>query len=390
MTGGESASAPLSDAGESHPRVLRLGLLCNSPSPHQVDLLNALGARPDVDVFVGYAFPGNPNRPWGRPVPSGLRWEVMPSGAAATLRNRIGHWLDAQQRDVWIITSNYTAVRTHLVARHLHRRGICWAYMAEPPIPTAWWKEPVRRLIVRSLLRRAHGLASTGAEALRRYEGLAPPGILTASVPYYQSLEMFHRLPLPAPPKAGEPFRFVSVSNLLPRKGLFCLLEACSRLPGTGWSLDIYGRGPLQAKLSRQIHRLGLPVKLCGIVPYAERPRMYQGYHCLVFSSLFDGWGMALPEALAAGLPVIATDMIMSAHEFVRNGENGFIGPASDPGFLATAMRHYLEHPDRLVAAGPSARASLSNYEPRTGAERVIQFASQLAQTTSRRIREGT
>lgn len=369
-------------------RVLRLGLLLQNPSAHQVDLLTALRERSDVDVFVGYAFGQDPGRSWGRPVPQ-LRWEVMPAGPVAYLSSRVGAWLDAKRRDVWIVASNYTALATHVAVRHLCRMGACWGYLAEPPRRTSLPKRLVRRWLLPAILKRAHGVAGTGAEACRRYRKLVAPHTLTASIPYYQSLDVFEKLPLPDPPEPGLPVRFVNVSQLIPRKGLFCLLEACSLLPRAGWTLDLYGKGRLAGKLVRQVLSRRLPVRLCGVVPYAQRWKMFQGHHCFVFSSLHDGWGMAVPEALAAGLPAISTNAVMSAHEFIRNGDNGFIGPARDPQFLAGAMRHYVECPSRLAAAGIHARESVAHYHPAAGAERVVRFARDLQRasgTSARRL----
>jgi glycosyltransferase involved in cell wall biosynthesis len=62
------------------------------------------------------------------------------------------------------------------------------------------------------------------------------------------------------------------------------------------------------------------------------------GADVLCVPSRYDGWGLVVPEGLASGLPVIATDRMGAALEFVENGRNGWLIPAGD-GSAVNAMR---------------------------------------------------
>jgi glycosyltransferase involved in cell wall biosynthesis len=88
---------------------------------------------------------------------------------------------------------------------------------------------------------------------------------------------------------------------------------------------------------------------------------------------------MVLPEALAMGLPVITTDQAMSAHDFIRDGENGQIGPADDEEFLASAMLKAMSSRHTLTAQSIAAKRSLLGYTPENGADRLVGFLSQVA-----------
>jgi peptidoglycan/xylan/chitin deacetylase (PgdA/CDA1 family) len=83
---------------------------------------------------------------------------------------------------------------------------------------------------------------------------------------------------------------------------------------------------------------------------------------------------MVVPEALAAGLPVVATDQVISAHEFVRNGVNGFIIRSQDPSALAEKMEYFIRNPETIPEMSVAARKSLESYRPELGAEKLLRF----------------
>ena len=134
---------------------------------------------------------------------------------------------------------------------------------------------------------------------------------------------------------------------MIGRKGIDVLLAACERLPKAGWTLTLAGDGPLRTKLEQAFrHRWGPDqVSFLGEIPYAERATIFEGHHVFVFPSRWDGWGMAPVEAMAAGLPVISTDQVMSMREFMREGENGYLVASEDPIALADRMCRFLVHP---------------------------------------------
>jgi hypothetical protein len=120
-------------------------------------------------------------------------------------------------------------------------------------------------------------------------------------------------------------------------------------------------------------------VSFVGSVPYSHRARAFANRHVLVFPSLWDGWGMVLPEALAAGLPALSTDRVMSAHEFIKDGVNGFIVPAGDPQALAEKMLWFIHNASSYSRMSHAARRSLENYRPNSGAETLVAYLQRLS-----------
>src|SRR5262249_28387219 len=157
--------------------------------------------------------------------------------------------------------------------------------------------------------------------------------------------------------------------QMIERKGIDVLLAACERLPKAGWILTLAGEGPLRTDLEQAFRHRWAPdqVRFLGEIPYAERAAIFASQHVFVFPSPWDGWGMAPVEAMAAGLPVISTDQVISTLEFLRDGENGYLIASDDPITLADRMCRFLAEPDRIPVMGRAARAALTDYRPEVG-----------------------
>ncbi len=115
-------------------------------------------------------------------------------------------------------------------------------------------------------------------------------------------------------------------------------------------------RRPEQAKLERLA--AGLPsVTFLGRVPEADLPGLYRAADLFVVPSVSgEGFGIVAAEALASGVPVIATDGGATG-ELVRHGRDGLIVPAGDPGALAAAIIALERDPALLSALAAAARA---------------------------------
>lgn len=125
---------------------------------------------------------------------------------------------------------------------------------------------------------------------------------------------------------------FVCVSRLSREKGVDILLRAFGGVSG---ELVVIGGGRQESEL----RRLAPPtVRLLGHVPRDDLPRWYAAGDAFVLASRSETWGMALNEAAAAGLPLVATDAAGAAHELIEDGVNGFRVPAEDEQALHAAL----------------------------------------------------
>jgi glycosyltransferase involved in cell wall biosynthesis/peptidoglycan/xylan/chitin deacetylase (PgdA/CDA1 family) len=357
---------------------VRIGILMDHPSPHMVALLEAIAERSDCTLEVLYCGQSAPGRGWG--APAGRIPHQFVGGFTGPLGIRINPGIiRAMHRlhiDVWIMNTVYGSPTTLMAARWLHFHDKPWVYMNEPVRPRAGIHAFLKELPLHFVLNAADGIIGTGKAAIDMYHRRLRRNLPSESIPYFIDISEFLNLPDPTAPADGRDFQFVSSGQLIKRKGFDFLLQACKKLPETGWHLTLIGDGPLRSKLEKTLETYGLvgKVSIHGTVPYSQRARSFADRQVFLFPSLWDGWGMVVPEALASGLPVVSTDSVMSAHEFIRNGENGFIIPAGDSGALADKMLWFLRNTSSYRYMSRAARKSVDNYRAEIGADRLVRF----------------
>jgi len=218
--------------------------------------------------------------------------------------------------------------------------------VASNPLPAIW------RLMRRVVYRRA---AKIVVLTDRARIGLAPA---------LQSRAVVISNPVQAPevrefPRSSRTSRtIVSIGRLVHQKGFDILLRAfaINSPHHPEWNLTIIGEGPLRAELESLINSLGLEgrVKLLGQVINVDD---YLGHADLfVLASRFEGFPMALCEALAIGLPVVAMDCPTGPREIIRDGIDGVLVPNEDVDALAAAMDRLMKdlgERQRLACRGP-------------------------------------
>lgn len=192
--------------------------------------------------------------------------------------------------------------------------------------------------------------------------GIAPERIVL--LPYGVDVERFR----PGPPRdADATFRILFVGLIGQRKGVKYLLEAMRRLALPRAELVMVGRiagdgsglAPYRDLFTHVPH-----------VPFGEVHALYQSADVFVYPSLHEGSAFATFEALASGLPVIATP---NAGSVVRDGEDGFIVPLRDVEALMERIATLYRDRERRRAMAVTARAraeqfTWDHYRARLGA----------------------
>ena len=138
-----------------------------------------------------------------------------------------------------------------------------------------------------------------------------------------------------------ERFTFVSAGNLIPVKNMAGLLRAFAALHGEP-RLIIFGDGPESGALRTLCAELGLysRVSFRGHCPREKLAEAYAAADCFVLASRSETFGVAYIEAMAAGLPVIAT-RCGGPENFVTE-KNGILVPVDDTNVLVDAMEHMM------------------------------------------------
>jgi glycosyltransferase involved in cell wall biosynthesis len=176
----------------------------------------------------------------------------------------------------------------------------------------------------------------------------------------------------------------VSVGSITPRKGYDILIEALADLKPLPWHLTIAGdttrNATAFARLEENITRFGLEgrVTLRGAVTGAGLAELYAAADVFVLASLFEGYGMVFGEAIAHGLPVVAT-AVGAAAEVVPQ-DAGVLVPPGDANALRDALRGVIENAGaRTRMAEGARRASLRLPEWRQSAHAFAQVLEALA-----------
>jgi len=168
------------------------------------------------------------------------------------------------------------------------------------------------------------------------------------------SRTLVERIPNPLPPgdppvSTQEERLVVAAGRLTRQKGFDLLIPAFAEVARQrpDWRLRIYGSGPERRRLQAQIGALGLAdhVALMGRSRRLDRD-MARG-SIFVLSSRFEGFGMVLVEAMAAGLAVVSFDCPHGPADIVTSGRDGFLVPPEDTTALARAMLALVEDPGR-------------------------------------------
>lgn len=159
------------------------------------------------------------------------------------------------------------------------------------------------------------------------------------------------------------PRRAVHVARLDPVKDQHTLLRATrqivDRLPD--FRLDIVGDGPARAVLERQSCSLRLEGNVIFHGFRDDVPRLLADADLFMLSSRSEGLALTLVEAMATGLPVVATD-VGGNREIVMDGVTGLLVPPSSAEILAEAALRLLLDPSRLRSLGFSARKRVEDH----------------------------
>jgi glycogen synthase len=154
--------------------------------------------------------------------------------------------------------------------------------------------------------------------------------------------------------------RVAYLGRLAPQKDVGTLLQAFARLPADV-QLLVVGDGPDRAALQRRAQRFGGRVHFTGFVPHAAVRAVLAHADVLVLPSLYEDLSSALIEAMAAGLPVVATRVGGTA-DLVHHGVNGLLVAPRDPAALAAAISQILADPAAAAQMSAAARRTAAAY----------------------------
>lgn len=174
---------------------------------------------------------------------------------------------------------------------------------------------------------------------------------------------------------------FLSVGQIIPRKGLKNLISACKILQQQGYenyTLAIVGDGEQQPELAALVKEAGLEKQVLwmGKIPYRCLGAYFQLADVFILPTYDDIWGMVVPEAMAFGKAVICSTGAGAA-EMVAEDVNGFVYAPDDVERLAGYMQQFLDNPDLIKSMGDRSAQIMLEHTPKTAIDsfsKAIEF----------------
>lgn len=174
------------------------------------------------------------------------------------------------------------------------------------------------------------------------------------AVVVYPGVDASH---FPAEHRIHEGIVVGTACRLEPVKALHSLLKAVAELVNEfpELRLEIAGDGSLRASLEEESQRLDIASRVRFLGWQQEMAAVLAGWDIFVLPSLDEGFPIAALEAMAAGLPVVAS-AVGGLNELVRDGETGYLVPAAQPAELAIRLRELIGNPRLRQAMGAAGR----------------------------------
>jgi glycosyltransferase involved in cell wall biosynthesis len=157
-----------------------------------------------------------------------------------------------------------------------------------------------------------------------------------------------------------KPLHIITIGSLIPRKGMDVIIRALSELDDPRCILTIVGEGPEHAQLLALTRTLGLEeqIRFIGEMPPSAIVGLLGQADIFVLASYSEGRPNALLEAMATGLPIVASN-IEGVQELVTHGHNGLLFPAGAASALALQIKSLLSDREMRVSMGQHGRQSL-------------------------------
>lgn len=382
-------------------RPRRLAVVTSHPIQYQAPLFRELAKRPDVDLTVFFCSdhgvteqvdPGfGRSFKWDVPLLDGYRHEFVPNvarhpgptGFFGEINPALVGKLARGKFDA-VLVHGYAFASCWLAGAGAKLGGAKLLLRGESHLlePRPRWKRFAKRLLLGPAFRFVDACLPIGSlnyEYYRSY-GVSPLKLIYA--PYTVDNDFFAREADRWRPRRNEVRRELGLpedaavalfsAKLLPKKRPLDLLKAleATRTAPAIRALFV-GDGPLRSECEAFARtRLAGRVAFAGFRNQTDLPRLYAAADVLVLPSDVEPWGLVLNEAMAAGLPVIASAVVGAAADLVRPGETGEMFRLGDIAALAGALDKVCE-PATAARLSAGARARIARWSIRETADGI-------------------
>jgi len=371
----------------------KIGILTTHPIQYQVPWFRAFEAHPDIDLTVFFCMIPDARQQgdgfnvefqWDIPLLEGYKYETLDNIASKPSVTRF--WgcdtpgvkdivrnggFDAFVVNGWVVKS---CIQLLFACRRFKIpclvRGESTALK-----PRVWWKGMIHRLF----LKQYSAFLNIGKSNKRFYiqNGVSKNRIFFA--PYCVENERFEQATNKLRPETdsirsgwGIPhkaFTFLFCAKFIDKKRPLDLLEAfslvCKEIKSSANKVHLLmvGDGKLKSECESFAKENRLPVTFTGFLNQTEIPRAYLASDCIVLPSDFgETWGLVINEAMACGLPAIASDQVGCHPDLIISNQTGAVFPFGDVQALADLLVSFARNPDKSRAMGKAAKKLVARY----------------------------
>jgi glycosyltransferase involved in cell wall biosynthesis len=182
----------------------------------------------------------------------------------------------------------------------------------------------------------------------------------------------------PASPPNNTPKRILYVGRLSAEKNLSAVVEA-TRYVSVNSEVQMVGSGPLRDDLESQAKQVGVVVNFPGVIDQRRLPEVYASADVFVLASFTEGHPKVLLEAMACGVPCVASDCAGN-RSLVTDGQTGLLFDPHQPQHLAGCLERVLKDPGLAGRLAEAARREVvARYDLRALVEREIALVRSVA-----------
>jgi|GEM_PF-108524 len=360
---------------------MKVLFLTNIPSPYRVEFFNELGKHCELTVW--FEARSEANRKWRiEQLGASFRFRFL-SGFTLGLDKHVNvsvvAALEREPFDVYVL-GGYSSPTEMLAIHWLKLRRKRFILSSDGGFVSAdrWAVGKLKRYLISS----ADLWLSSGTNCTRYLQGYGADPERIVEYPF-SSGRLDERELAPLPPEEKEALKrreglhgavILSVGQFIPRKGFDVLLDAFGRLSGGGVSLLLIGGGPEREKYERTVRDRGLRhVVIKDFMHKRELLRYWKVADLFALPTREDIWGLVLNEALAFGLPIVATTKAGAAFDLVREGVNGYRVPPDNPAALADRCGRLARQPELRRRFGAESRKLAERYRMERMVEKHVE-----------------
>jgi len=358
----------------------KIALIHNIITPYIVPLFNRLASMPQIDLYVYFMAASEKNREWITKLSGQFKYKVLP-GLSFNFFAKDLFAYHINPSIIWeLIRNNYDIILSAGYASFTNQIAFFYAKICRKPfilwsgstINESSLLRKVSLPLIKFMVKHSDVLIAYGTRA-REYLihlGASPDKIFIA----YNTVDtdFFKQQTTVLKIKKQEVKDELGIRNkaivlyagqLIERKGIKYLLKAYSKLKDEfDVALLIVGDGNQKEELKELCLKENIKdVFFAGHKQFEELPRYYAISDIFVLPSTEEVWGLVLNEAMACGLPVIATDKAGASVDLIKDGVNGYVVEAKNAEWLYQAMKKILSNPELKQSMGTNSQQIIDN-----------------------------